>query len=220
MLRSKSLFAISLALGFLCSGSRAQAVSRDQEEASSNIIGYATLTEEEGRLLADEGALDTEAGRHYDQLGFGLYMISNPGNLVGAQGMWFCAIEADKKKIASMDKVYIPEAYPRKTLLGKTEQQYLWGQEEKLIVEYIEKAPFSISQPAKALRFSWNQASPWHLQMVIPMEAINDDDLGIQIDCFKSKEKLIDVTNEAINWEPWGIKGRETRGQPGFAPLS
>ncbi|EKD14652.1 uncharacterized protein L3040_000175 [Drepanopeziza brunnea f. sp. 'multigermtubi'] len=206
MLRSKSLFAISLALSSLFSRAHA-----------AIVIGYATLTEEEGQRLSENKGLEIDEDENYNQLGAGLYTMNNPGNLMGGEGMWYCAIEANEEKLRGISKVYVPRSYERTRSFHRgPEKVDLWGAEDDVIVDFIEET-YLVQDPAKALRFSWNHASPWHLLMVVPIEAANDDSLDIQARCFKSKVGLIEATNESINWEHWGIKG--TRGAPGFAPL-
>jgi hypothetical protein len=111
----------------------------------------------------------------------------------------------------NINKVYIPESY-EKTLDGRRVRQKLWAADqagdEEAIVEYIREA--GMSEPEKALRFTWVQGREWYLQMVIPTTVVDGHGLEEWAECYKSRNKLmkfLDGSNDAIDWEAWGIKG-------------
>jgi hypothetical protein len=64
-------------------------------------------------------------------------------------------------------------------------------------------------EPEKALRFSWTSNFDWGLQMLIPREVVNLDELDLWSECFSSMDELEDEHGDkTINYESWTITGK------------
>ncbi|EKD12790.1 hypothetical protein MBM_09019 [Drepanopeziza brunnea f. sp. 'multigermtubi' MB_m1] len=156
-------------------------------------IGAALRINENNKLFSDETSL-----------GSGFNMINEPG--VGAGG-WYCVVEAKPKKIDKIDKIYIPESYDPWTPRGRVRRQ-LWDGSGEFVLDYIRSKPL-ISDPDKALRFSWFQyeGAEWRLQMVIPARTISEGNLGLWAKCFEAQRDLMAYSDKVIQWDTWTIEG-------------
>ncbi|KAI9051830.1 hypothetical protein LZ554_004092 [Drepanopeziza brunnea f. sp. 'monogermtubi'] len=201
MLRSKSMFAILLALSSLLS--RAQAFWWDVL-LEQNVIGYATVPTSQALRINEDNKLYVPEFEYRPQLGPGIYLVNEPGSWQGDEGSWYCAIKARRWKMNRIKKVFIPKTYLSLTDDGIKENQ-LWGAEEGVILEYIKM--LMISKPAKALRFSWVKGIRWQLQMAIPKEVVEKDDLDLWAQCFESEEELFEFSSDIVNFEAWTIAG-------------
>ncbi|EKD17181.1 uncharacterized protein L3040_005399 [Drepanopeziza brunnea f. sp. 'multigermtubi'] len=203
---SKSIFTILLALIFLFNRAQAFLFSDDRE-----VIGYRTVGEEEAELINDgnkpyrDEFYDAERAG-INQLGNGFYMTAVPAGWAGdpTEKNWYCVIEAEKENIEDVGKAWIPEFYQKMTWNGQFEEENLWVGDEEVIVDYIESLT---PNPEKALRFSYISYVGWDLQMVIPTQVLNDDELELWAQCFESKEELLEYSDKTVDWESWGILG-------------
>ncbi|KAI9047455.1 hypothetical protein LZ554_008174 [Drepanopeziza brunnea f. sp. 'monogermtubi'] len=203
MLRSKSALAILLASIFPFS--RAQGIFSGNIFRRETIIGYAVVSEEEAERINYDNKLHIEEYKYLNQLGSGFYMVNQPDNwLDGEEWSWYCVIRANKKKLANIDKVYVPESYQKMTSDGRMEEQSLVGGDDEFIVEYI-KSETGFSDPEAALRFTWVQGSNWHLQMAVPTKVVDGGHLGEWAKCFKTRNEM-EVSDDAIDWQAWKIK--------------
>ncbi|KAI9051254.1 hypothetical protein LZ554_005355 [Drepanopeziza brunnea f. sp. 'monogermtubi'] len=198
MLRPKSIFAIILLTLSFLSG-----------KAQGRILGYSFLqnkealrTEENNGIVV--GGLGPSPNR--DQLGSGLYISNQPSDLPDLEGGWYCIITT-KRRIDRLGKVFIPRVYDSMVRGGETQEQGLWGEDDKVIVDYIR---YWVLEPEKALRFSWvqNDLNPsLKLIMVVPTKVLEDADLDLRGICFLTRDKLMEKSNKVIDWESWGIIG-------------
>ncbi|KAI9050363.1 hypothetical protein LZ554_005529 [Drepanopeziza brunnea f. sp. 'monogermtubi'] len=217
-LQSKSICAILLASSFASGFTWSPFLNKAQGLLGRRqIIGYRTVNRLEADIINDnhkpfrDKRLD-ENGR-YHQLGHGFYISNEAAFWKGRRGDWYCAVKADKNKIAKADKIYIPEYYPKTTSDGPIKKTHLWAGDEDEILEYIESAKSMIPNPEKALRFSLIMYEGLSLQMVVPTDMVNDDELDLWGKCFETKKELLEYSGETINWKKrWGIIGDP--GQP------
>jgi hypothetical protein len=121
---------------------------------------------------------------------------------------WFCVIKADKEKIKAATKVWIPKYSPEPTEDGE-KPTTLWSKRkdnDEDISKYI--TSFGISDPEKALRFSYLSQDPEKMQMVIPTDMLNKNDLDLWAHCWEKEYELEDEYSETVNWKGWeGIVG-------------
>ncbi|EKD18883.1 hypothetical protein MBM_03125 [Drepanopeziza brunnea f. sp. 'multigermtubi' MB_m1] len=195
---STSNCAILLALNLLFN--RAQGIERE-------IIGYRSVGDEEANLINSShkpyrDRKYDENGEYLRQIGSGFYMTNEPAFWKYSYN--HCVIKADSDKIENADKIYIPKDYHKLTSTGKIEENYLWNGDEKLLSEFIEKM---ILDPEKTLRFSWILHHGPHLQMVIPTDVLNNDDLDLWAECFESEKELLEYSSKIIDWDSWNIIG-------------
>ncbi|KAI9051300.1 hypothetical protein LZ554_005401 [Drepanopeziza brunnea f. sp. 'monogermtubi'] len=233
MLRSKSTWAISLALGFLFNGAQAYPALPGQ------VIGYAKVTEKQALPIIRTNKLDVEESTS-DLIGHGFYMRNNP-DFQEEEGYWYCVIKADKEKVEKIEKVWVPGSYIKETSDGEGyERKTLWDQGEDVILEYIKlildlakSAEASIleastseastseastseastseawmSEPEKVLRFSTVKGHYWQHQMNIPTKLVTDDDLDLWSMCFEDLDDLKrNYGDDKVNWKDhWKIR--------------
>ncbi|EKD15660.1 hypothetical protein MBM_06288 [Drepanopeziza brunnea f. sp. 'multigermtubi' MB_m1] len=213
-LQSKSICAFLLALSFaqsFASGlswdsflNRAQGLFGGRQ-----IIGYRTVSKLEADMVNfrnrpfRDRAFDLN-GR-FQQLGHGLYLSNEAGLWNGRPGSWYCAIKANKKKIAKANKIYIPEYYEHTTEDGEIENTHLWVGREDEILEYLESR---VKDPKKALRFSYTLYEGWSMQMLIPTDMVNNnDEFDLWAKCFETKRELFKYSSATIDWKSWNIVG-------------
>jgi hypothetical protein len=135
--------------------------------------------------------------------------------LQGVEESCYCVIKADKKKMADFGMAWIPKSYQKMTSDKQIEEQDVWDKDEDVIVDYVKS--LVPEKPEKALRFSYVKGPHWWLQMVIPTNVIDDDDLDLWAKCYRSQDELIAIWNYGVRWENWKqIKG--DRGTPSINP--
>ncbi|KAI9046999.1 hypothetical protein LZ554_009073 [Drepanopeziza brunnea f. sp. 'monogermtubi'] len=211
MLRSKSILAILLALGFLFDGAHGVfGIS----QRTKKTIGYATVSKEDAERINDDNKLHKVPSEN-PQLGPGLYLVNHFTRLPQIEENWYCAIKADTEKIKSINKVYVPKSYK---VYPEETQQTLWYAGEEVIEEYLKTVELmNAREPSEALRFSWVPGIA-QMQMLIPERVIEKDEaLELWAACFKSEEELKEFSEDEdfINWEnmdQWRIVG--VRGLP------
>ncbi|KAJ5054615.1 uncharacterized protein L3040_000882 [Drepanopeziza brunnea f. sp. 'multigermtubi'] len=210
MARSKSVFAILLVLSFFFNGAQAWFWRR------KILIGYGVVSSKEAARINEKNKLRVEPFEYTSQLGPGFYIVNKASGYSYLEGDWFCAIKARKWKTKRVPKAYIPPSYVKKPSTRNRAQVHpsgvankqikLWGQKEEVFHEYL-RTELSISEPEKALRFSWVKDIEWILQMNIPMDVVNNDDLDLWAKCFPTPEELWKYSKEVVDWPAWNIKG-------------
>ncbi|EKD14916.1 hypothetical protein MBM_07127 [Drepanopeziza brunnea f. sp. 'multigermtubi' MB_m1] len=208
MLRSRSVCAVLIALSFLFN--KAQGVLWKDFWKKNQVIGYATVSEEQAKLINKDNKLYEGDELHVKrppyalQTGSGFYILNGPGNWVRSsideeERRWYCAIEARKRKMKNIGKIKIPIS--------------LWSENEEEIVDYITLTRL-VSEPKEALRFSWVKGfKGWQLQMLIPTDVVKKDDLELRARCFASEEELMKFSHVTLDWDAWKAKGY--LGKPG-----
>ncbi|EKD12939.1 hypothetical protein MBM_08893 [Drepanopeziza brunnea f. sp. 'multigermtubi' MB_m1] len=200
---SQSIGSILLASSFLLSGALGEGEERE-------IIGYRIAHE-------DEAAYINEHNRPYrdeiyddytnrNQLGHGIYMTNEPASWPAYDDEWNCVIKADSQKMKEVSKVWIPE-YRREIKNGLAVWPIrLWFAEEEDILEYIES--LVPEKPEQALRFSYISGLPEELQMLIPTETINKNELDFWAQCWKTLDEQLEFSSKTIEWTTdWDIVG-------------
>ncbi|KAJ5038646.1 uncharacterized protein L3040_006326 [Drepanopeziza brunnea f. sp. 'multigermtubi'] len=195
MPRSRSVFAILLALSFFFNGAQALFWRK------KIVIGYAVVIKEYADEINDDHKLRVEEPTSYNpQLGNGFYMLNNPDGLPTGVDYWYCAVKARRWKMKKAGKAYIPQY--------NAQRQTLWAGSEEGFVNYIGETA-KLPEPKRALRFSWTKVTDWVLQMVIPSAVVTDDrGFNFWAQCFESKEELKKFSKDIIDWGSlWKIKG-------------
>ncbi|KAI9055717.1 hypothetical protein LZ554_000659 [Drepanopeziza brunnea f. sp. 'monogermtubi'] len=214
MARSKSIFAILLALSFFFNGAQAWFWRK------RIVIGYAVVSAEDAKFINEKNELYVESFLYTSSLGPGFYMVNEPREWTSLEGDWFCAVKARRWKMKRAPKAYIPKTYtknPKKPWwnLKKVQVKHsdvapkpipLWGEDEIVFEEYLKKE-LSISKPDKALRFAWVKDLNWRMQMAIPMEEVNTNKLDLWAQCFPTEEELRKFSEEPVDWSSWKIRG-------------
>ncbi|KAI9049326.1 hypothetical protein LZ554_007170 [Drepanopeziza brunnea f. sp. 'monogermtubi'] len=189
MFLSQSVCSILLALSFLVN--RAQGIE---------IIGYRTASQNQAETINREEKPSDE----YGQLGKGLYLTDVPPSYSLYANPWHCVVKGNVDKIKDLSKVWIPESYDQITFRGIRPTK-LWYEDEEIILEYVES---KVSDPKRALRFTYYSEHYNKLKMVIPTDLINDDALGFWARCWETKNELMDYTRgETLDWTSWEITG-------------
>ncbi|EKD16840.1 uncharacterized protein L3040_001123 [Drepanopeziza brunnea f. sp. 'multigermtubi'] len=168
------------------------------------VIGYRIVSPDEAEGINDNNKpFDYKA---YDddslspQLGRGFYMTNVPDSQLALSDEWYCVIKADSDKIGKADKVWIPKIFE-----DEERSVELWTGNEDAILEYIKSL---VSDDAEeALRFSYIVGAGEKLQMVIPPEAIDEDDLGLWAQCWATEEEQMRHSSEIVPWTTWNIVG-------------
>ncbi|EKD15856.1 hypothetical protein MBM_05867 [Drepanopeziza brunnea f. sp. 'multigermtubi' MB_m1] len=206
---SKCLCTILLAFSFLFNRAHGLFLRR---EIRRQIIGYRTVSAQEADYINQNNTplrfkgFD-QARQFENQLGSGLSLTQKPALWPGSPSVenWHCVVEADSDMFANARKVYIPGYYQKKIRPGKLEEVALWHGGEVAIEDYIK---LSVQRhPGRALRFSYIENMGWELQMVIPTDAVNGNDLALWSKCFETKEELLKYSSETIDWQKWHITG-------------
>ncbi|EKD16231.1 uncharacterized protein L3040_009531 [Drepanopeziza brunnea f. sp. 'multigermtubi'] len=171
---------------------------------SREVIGYRTVSQDEARYIRiykrpfKDKAFDVRI-EEYNQLGQGFYTVNEPAGWQGSVESWYCVLEADSRKIKEVKKVWIPQYYKNTKLWS------LWKRNEKTILEYIRS--IGVPNPRKALRFSYIKVAPQKLQMVIPTDTINNNELDITAQCWKTEGELSQYSSKTVDWKSWKIAG-------------
>ncbi|KAI9053482.1 hypothetical protein LZ554_002438 [Drepanopeziza brunnea f. sp. 'monogermtubi'] len=148
-------------------------------------------------------------------LGAGFYMLNKPSGWEATDGSWYCAIKARTSRIRKTPKVWIPKDYEEQTARGP-ESSELWNQDEDVIVNYIQTEALLYEPDAeaaqKALRLSWVRGAnnQWQLQMLIPTNVLNNNDLKLWAKCFDSEDGLKKFSDKVIPWDDsteWNVQG-------------
>ncbi|EKD17087.1 hypothetical protein MBM_04664 [Drepanopeziza brunnea f. sp. 'multigermtubi' MB_m1] len=204
MLRSKTIFAILLALSFL--SNRAQGDMSLKIFERRRVIGYAIVSEDEAERINDN-KLYVEESASPTQLGNGFIIVSEISKEMRGEENWYCAVQANKNKLKNIDKAYIPKSYKKRTW---PEERNLWGEGEKAIVRYLWSISF-VRKPFAALRFSWVKGTTnQQMQMLIPTKVVNNGGLDLSVQCFESEDELKRFSDDVVDWgdsEVWDIKG-------------
>ncbi|KAI9051668.1 hypothetical protein LZ554_004710 [Drepanopeziza brunnea f. sp. 'monogermtubi'] len=203
MLRSQSTFALLLALSLCFHGAHGYWWDKDK------VIGYAMVSRRQAYHINLNNYLLIEESTS-GQVGPGFSILNTPGwgNPIGK---WFCAVEANKKALRQIRKVWIPESYEKELSQFRLEKEQLWGADESVILNYIESEAL-IPEPEKALRFSWVQALNRQPQMTIPTDVADNADLDFWAKCFESEKELRKHSDKTIDWEKdWKITKAEVR---------
>ncbi|KAI9055742.1 hypothetical protein LZ554_000683 [Drepanopeziza brunnea f. sp. 'monogermtubi'] len=206
MLLSQSICSILLALSFLSN----RAYGRE-------IIAYRTVSKAEADYINEnqrpfrDKELDLRYEEH-NQLGQGFYTINEPGGWPSIGHQWHCAIAADSEKMKAVSKVWIPEYYWTTRRVGrksKSERVQLWTYESKnedTIIRYIRES-LGVPRPEKALRFATipSLSESIKLQMVIPTETINSNDLDFWAQCWETRAGLLESQPQpqTVDWMSW-----------------
>ncbi|KAI9053120.1 hypothetical protein LZ554_003387 [Drepanopeziza brunnea f. sp. 'monogermtubi'] len=183
---SKSICAILLAFIFFF----------NQGDATRIVIGYRTVSPVEAGLInsGNNPTRDTSYDHGPDdpfQLGNGLYLTQIPGAWAAEDDDWYCVIKADEEMLDQINKAWIPRVH--------------WFRGEEEVVHYIRRLP--ARDPEKALRFSYIWASEDLLQMLIPTNVVNNDELDLWGKCFETKAELEAYSSHNIDWEAWNLRG-------------
>ncbi|EKD16067.1 uncharacterized protein L3040_003506 [Drepanopeziza brunnea f. sp. 'multigermtubi'] len=221
MLRSKSTLATLLALGSLFNGAQGLPGAHDQ------VIGYAKVSSRQAqRIIMHTNRLPVEESRPDQLIGPGFYMMNKPDWDVDEEDRSrYCVIKANKKKMEEIEKVWVPKSYEQKNADGETVKQNLWGEEEEVILEYIQiildlaksseastseasTSEVLMPKPERVLRFSSVPDRYWLYQMNIPTELVNDNDLELRPTCFESVQNLKEnYGDDRIDWrDDWKIR--------------
>ncbi|EKD12450.1 uncharacterized protein L3040_001063 [Drepanopeziza brunnea f. sp. 'multigermtubi'] len=203
MFSSQSVCSTLLALSFLFSSVHGN---------ERRLLGYRTVSEDEakwinknGRLYRDK-ALDLKSAA-FSQIGHGFYVVDQPGDWEDDDDQWYCVIEADKERIRAAEKIWIPETH------ASTKLWTMWSGNEPTILQYI-KETSAVEYPEKALRFSYVAVALDKMQMVIPTDTINENDLGIWAQCWEKESDLLAYSSRAVDWTKWKIIGAPDSNEP------
>jgi hypothetical protein len=138
--------------------------------------------------------------------------VNEPASWTNLGHPWYCVIKADRKKFKGVSKVWIPKSYAED---GKPEPTPLWSfrtNNDATIKKYIESK--GVQNPEKALRFAEIPSMPGKLQMVIPTEMINGNDLDLWAQCWKTEAELKENSSEIVDWTKWTIAGDRDTADP------
>ncbi|KAI9055864.1 hypothetical protein LZ554_000802 [Drepanopeziza brunnea f. sp. 'monogermtubi'] len=207
MLLSQSICSILLALSFLFN--RAYG-----EDDSRVLIGYRYVSQKEAAYINEHKRPYRED--RYDiifertnMLGKGLYLTDRPDRYPGFERAWRCAIKADRTKIQEVSKIWIPEYYWKRLGGGEVDRKKLWHfnlRNENNIGKYIES--MRVPNPDGALRFAYIPYLNGRLQMVIPSDLINKNELDFWAQCWQTEEEMEkEFSSEAVDWKKWKIAG-------------
>ncbi|KAI9054710.1 hypothetical protein LZ554_001861 [Drepanopeziza brunnea f. sp. 'monogermtubi'] len=190
MLSSQSSCSTLLALSFLFS----------KAQGAREVIAYRTVSNAEAELINKNEKPhyidEEEFSFTYPQLGTGYYTSNKPTQWRAIRGEWYCVIEADSEKLKEISKVWIPHTVPDK-------EEELWYDADELS-KYIESVVSK--DPENALRFSYVAKLESELQMNIPYEVIEDNDvLDLSAQCWKTAKELEGF--EIVDWRKWEIIG-------------
>ncbi|EKD15314.1 uncharacterized protein L3040_001681 [Drepanopeziza brunnea f. sp. 'multigermtubi'] len=191
---SKSICAILLAMSFLFHG------------AQGIVIAYRTVSPAEAAIINQSNTLYRDPSidddsPYYPQIGNGIYTVQEPAGWRTRGSQWYCAIEADSDKFDAVDKVWVPEYWDDPET---GEEESLWSVAESEILRYIDTL---VSNSEDALRFSRISGNESKLQMLLPTDVVNNNDLGFSAICFDSERQLRGYSNEVIDWRAWQIEG-------------
>ncbi|EKD13055.1 hypothetical protein MBM_08817 [Drepanopeziza brunnea f. sp. 'multigermtubi' MB_m1] len=207
MLSSQSVCSVLLALGVLLDRAHGK-----------KVIAYRTVAKEEAAYINEhhkphrDKIYDERRDRNFKrQLGNGFYTVNKPGNWDGVGDEWYCVIEADDDKMEEVGKVWVPKTTPG----DGGRPKHLWDDEDA-ILEYIGTL---MPDPEKALRFSYIVPLP-KLQMVIPTEMINSDELDFSAECWQTQAELEAYSSETVDWTSWKIAGEDPGPPPEELSLS
>ncbi|EKD18742.1 uncharacterized protein L3040_008754 [Drepanopeziza brunnea f. sp. 'multigermtubi'] len=204
MLRSKFIFAISLALSLLFG--RAQAFFGIHR---MKIIGYATAKPEQAeRINRNHKITDADIQFMGGQIGEGFYLINEPGGFTVPGGTWHCVVKARTSRVERIAKVYIPRQYQD---TPSSRLKNLWFSNENTIINYVRSMGVVLDY-FTALRFSWvQQNNGYGKQMLIPSTVVQRGQLGLWAECFNSVSDMLDEHESGtIDWDDkskWDIKG-------------
>ncbi|KAI9049176.1 hypothetical protein LZ554_007023 [Drepanopeziza brunnea f. sp. 'monogermtubi'] len=214
MLRSKAILPILLALSFLFNEAQGDIYrgikgfflsNKAQGREHGSVIGYATVSREVARHINKRHRPYVPKSDDRTQLGPGFYMVSEPGSWKGDDHSRYCVIKGLETRMQQTKKVYIPKYYHLDFWHGLRRQD-LWDQsDERVILEYI-TLEAEISEPEKALRFSWIKGAE-QLRMLIPKNVVDEAGSDFWAQCYKSEEELMAHSNEVIDWTSWDITG-------------
>ncbi|EKD14417.1 uncharacterized protein L3040_008221 [Drepanopeziza brunnea f. sp. 'multigermtubi'] len=195
-----SIWSILLALSFLF----------NRACGEREVIAYRTVSEEEAAYINrhNKPYRDKKHDRfsRWNQLASGFYTTNEPAGWRGYTGDEYCVIKADSDKFESARKVWIP-----KTTGDEASPTLLWSGNEERILDYIRS--LGVPEPENALRFSHISLHPGKLQMVIPTDMINNDDLDLWAECWKSPKDLLNHASETVDWSRWAIAGHPGPGE-------
>ncbi|EKD12202.1 uncharacterized protein L3040_000330 [Drepanopeziza brunnea f. sp. 'multigermtubi'] len=214
MLLSQSTCAILLAWSFLSNRAHGR-----------EIIAYRTVSRAEAEYINEnerpfrDRELDLRSEEH-NQLGQGFYTVNEPGGWPNVGPQWHCAIAADGEKVKAVRKVWIPEYYWTTRRVGRKskskstrERVQLWTYESKneaAILRYIES--LGVPHPERAWRLALvpSLSASVKLQMVIPTETINGNELDFWARCWETRAELLasQPQPQPVDWMSWeGIAG-------------
>ncbi|KAJ5038938.1 uncharacterized protein L3040_006613 [Drepanopeziza brunnea f. sp. 'multigermtubi'] len=195
ILLPKSFFAILLASSFLFN--RAQAIRE--------LLGYITVTPEEAMNINSFRTLSGFGLQKQGMIGEGIYFrleIEAWGwDEVGPR--WYCVADAHRGKMDKVEKVYIPELWPKPIENGVYLMTALWNRGEDAIREFILNLFDRRKNPDKVIRFSRIPNFGWDMQMLIPTYYLQNEELGIKSTCFETREALKDYSNKPADWSRW-----------------
>ncbi|KAI1076663.1 hypothetical protein F5B20DRAFT_315266 [Whalleya microplaca] len=164
--------------------------------ASSTIIGYRSVTQQQAQNYKDAGnTLTPDPNLIGTQIGTGVYTTPGPGQWPG--GGWYCVILADVDRLNAVSKAWVPKTY---------NGQQLWNQGDTVINNYI-KALDASWNPAKTFRMSKIDGKEEILQMVIPFDLLNQNGgaMNIKTQC---SSNLADMGTYVVNYDEWkNVKG-------------
>ncbi|KAI9054431.1 hypothetical protein LZ554_001593 [Drepanopeziza brunnea f. sp. 'monogermtubi'] len=183
-------------------------------EEGREIIGYRAVTADEATFINNGNKLSLThiydaPGQSLNQIGEGFYVYNEPTclNNKPTENNWFCAIEADSKKIAAAPKLWIPEFGVVQVTTYFSEEFDLWRSDENAVKRYV-RSKIDVTPTTKTLRFSYVMFNGWSQQMVIPNLAIRDDAFKLSAQCFETKQELFEYSSETIDWNRrWEITG-------------
>ncbi|EKD12989.1 hypothetical protein MBM_08751 [Drepanopeziza brunnea f. sp. 'multigermtubi' MB_m1] len=185
-----------------------------QGKDDRRIIGYRTVSRAEADFINKNNKLyrDTDfdlMALLFNQFGPGFNIVNVPAGWPGAPDEWYCVIEADRKKFNSASKLWIPEDYQQVNWIKSVQVIPLWSGNEHDVKSYIRSKKLD---PEKTLRFlpvtlldpDRNEL----LQMIIPTEVVNSNQLDLWAECWETKRELYDYSRETVYYMSWNIVGK------------
>ncbi|EEY20303.1 predicted protein [Verticillium alfalfae VaMs.102] len=151
-----------------------------EERAQSVIIGYRTVSAEQGARYNKAGTLTNDGNRIGTQIGAGVYTTPVAGG-------W-----PDSAALDKVNKARIPQSHASKKL---------WFAGDKAIDAYI-KAVIPKGDPKKTIRISTIDGTAGEQQMVVPPGLLNSNKggLGITASC---KKTLAELPSTVVNFSTW-----------------
>ncbi|KAI9054581.1 hypothetical protein LZ554_001734 [Drepanopeziza brunnea f. sp. 'monogermtubi'] len=206
MLLPQSICSVLLASSFLFS--RAQG----QDDDNRIIIGYRTVSEDEAedinmmqRPMRDKAFDMANYDEGHRPIGSGFYMVNVPAGWKAQDEDWHCVIKANKAEFDEAIKVWIPEYMHIIVSDSVVTQLKLWTGNEENIDYYI--ASLGLFPMGRELLFSRIKGVDTMLQMLIPTDMVNNQDLDLWSQCWRTKDELKAYASETVKWENWYIAG-------------
>ncbi|KAI1499131.1 hypothetical protein F5X99DRAFT_411453 [Biscogniauxia marginata] len=156
-------------------------------------LAFQNVDEAEKIKKANGPVWDFETSRGKPtQLGYGVYTVPAPGEWSNRRGDWHCLFKINSKALKDVPKIWIPQWY------GK-EQTFLWT-----IPDEVERYVGTVNDDWD-VDTSFLMSRIWKmedkLQLLIPPDLVDDDDMGWEAECQDSINKLSIRTQ--VNYDAW-----------------